>query len=229
MDVRRLGATLDDGVGGDDPLTHGGERQIGLGQEQTNVQLRPGLDLEGRFLAVVQKRGREPEPTPMLVHDLGGGTWAGEEAGIEMGQLRDERPADNDARDPRLDGGPRRVERVRSVQFELLVRNGTGARQIAGPRSRQSFATERPPDAARRDGDHEGEDRQQRESDHHRHDEARRPRGVVGPLQRRLLPVRPEHAAEAVDHELDAQQERDHGQGQWWRPEVAAQPSVQHP
>ena len=139
-----------------------------------------------------------------------------------------QRPADDDARDPRLDGGPRGVERVLPVQLELLVRDGPGARRAAGPRGGQSLATERPPDAARRDGDHEGEDGQQGDGDHDGHDEARGPGGVVGPLQRGLLPGRAEDAAEAVDHELDAQQERDHGQRQWRRPEVAAQPAVEH-
>ena len=142
VDVGGLGAALDDGVGRDEPLAHGGQRQVGLGQEQAHVQLRPGLDLEGRLLAVVQERGREPEAPPVLVHDLGGGARAGEEAGIEMGQLGHERPAHDDARGPGLDGGPRGIERVLPVQLEL----GVGDR----PRARTGRRPTEPADPRRR-------------------------------------------------------------------------------
>ena len=218
VDLGRLGAALDHGVGGDQPLAHGGHGQVGLGQEQAHVQLGPGLDLEGRLLAVVQERRREPEAPPVLVHDLGGGARAGEEAGVEVGQLGHERPADDDTRGPGLDGGPRRVERVLPVDLELGVRDGPRPGRAARPRSRQALAAERPPDAARRDGDHEGQDGEQRDGDHHGHDEAREPGGVVGALERVLLAGRAEDAAEAVDHELDAQQQRDR------RPAPAAAP-----
>ena len=91
----------------------------------------------------------------------------------------------------------------------------------------QPLAPERPPDAARGDGDDEGQHGQQGDGDHDGHDEARGPRGVVGALERGLLAGRTEDPAEAVDDELDAQQERDHGQRQRRGPEVAAQPPVQ--
>ena len=104
---------------------------------------------------------------------------------------------------------------------------GPRARRAAGPGRREPLPTERAPDASGRDGDDEGQHGEQDEGDHDGDDEARRPRGVVGPLQRGLLPGRTEDPAEPVDHELDAQQERDHGQRQRRRPEVAAQPPVQ--
>ena len=66
--------------------------QVGLGQQQADVQLRPGLDLEGRLLAVVQEGGREPEAPPVLVHDLGGGARAGEEARRRGGSARGRAP-----------------------------------------------------------------------------------------------------------------------------------------
>ena len=90
VDVGGLGAALHHGVGRDEPLAHGGQRQVGLGEEQAHVQLRPRLDLEGRLLTMVQERRREPETPPVLVHDLGGGPRTGEEAGVELGQLGDE-------------------------------------------------------------------------------------------------------------------------------------------
>ncbi len=108
------------------------------------------------------------------------------------------------------------------------MRDGTGARRAAGPGGGQSLATERPPNAARGERDHEGEDGEEGDGDHDRHDEARGPGGVVGALERGLLSRRAEDAAEAVDDELDAQQERDHGQRQWRGPEVAAQAAVEH-
>ncbi len=64
VDLGGFGSALDHGVGGDEPLTHGGERQIGLGQEQPYVKLRPCLDLEGRLLSVMEERGRESRAAP---------------------------------------------------------------------------------------------------------------------------------------------------------------------
>jgi hypothetical protein len=202
--------------------------EVGFGQEQADVQFRPRLYLEGRLLAVVQEGGREPEASPVLVDDLGGGTGAGEETGVEVGQLRHQRPADDNARDPRLDGGARGVECVGAVQLELLVGDRLGARLSSVPRGRQSLTTERPPNAARGDGDDEGEHGEQGEGDDDGHDEARGPGRAVGPLECGLLPRRAEHAAEAVNHELDAQEEGDHGKGERRSPEVAAQPPVEH-
>ena len=227
VDVGPLGSALDHGVGGDQPLAHGGQRQVGLGQQQADVQLRPGLDLERRLLSMVQERGRQPEAAPVLVHDLGGGAGAGEEARIEVGQLGHQRTAGDDARDPRLDGGPGGVERVLAVHQELLVGDGAGPRRAAGPRRGQAPAPERPPNAAGREGDHDGQDGQEGDGDDQCDDEAREPGGVVGALERVLLARRAEDATEAVDDELDAQQQRDGGQHQGRRPQVAAQAPVE--
>ena len=106
VDVGRLGAALDHDVGGDEPLAHGRHGQVRLGEEQADVQVRPRLDLEGRLLTVVQERRREPQPTPVLVHHLGGGARAGEEPGVEVRELGDERPTGDDAR--RAASRPRR-------------------------------------------------------------------------------------------------------------------------
>ena len=228
VDVGRLGAALDHGVGRHQALAHRGQRQVGLGQQQAHVEFRPRLDLEGRLLAMMQERGREPEAATVLVHDLGGGSRAGEEPRIEVGQLRHQRPAHDDARGAGFDGDPRGVERVLPVQFELIVRDRPGSRRPTGPRGGQALAPEGAPDAARRDGDHDGQHGEQGHGDHDRDDEAGGPGGVVGPLQRGLLAGRAEHPAQTVDHELDAQQQRDHGQRERRRPEVAAQPPVQH-
>ena len=86
---------------------------------------------------------------------------------------------------------------------------------------------ERAPDAARGDGHHQRQHRQQRDGDDESDDEARGPGGVVRPLQRVLLPGRPEDAPEAVDDELDAQQQRDGGEHERRCPEIAAQPAVE--
>ena len=136
VDVGRLGAALDDGVGGDQPLAHGGQRQVGLGQEQADVQLGAGLDLEGRLLAVVQEGGRQAEAAPVLVHDLGGGAGAGEEPGVEVGQLGHQGAADDHAGDARLDGEPGGVEGVLAVHLEQLVGDGPRARRVRRPRAR---------------------------------------------------------------------------------------------
>ncbi len=156
--------------------------------------------------------GGSPEAPPVLVHDLGGGARAGEEPGVEVGQLGNQRPPDDDTRGPGLDGGPRRVEGVHPVQLELRVGDRPRARRAARPGRRQALTAERPPNAARGDGDDESQDGEKGHGDHDGHDEARRPGGVVGALERGLLPGRAEHAAQTVDHELDAQQQRDHGQ-----------------
>ena len=100
MDVGRLGSALDHGVGGNEALAHGGQRQVGLGQQQADVQLRTCLDLEGGLLAMVEEGRREAEATPVLLDDLGRGAGAGKESRIEMSQLRDEGSADDHARNP---------------------------------------------------------------------------------------------------------------------------------
>ena len=66
------------------------------------MQVRSGLQLEGCLLAVVQERGGEAQPAAVLAHHLRGRTRAGEEAPLEVGQLGDQRTADDDA------GGPGR-------------------------------------------------------------------------------------------------------------------------
>ena len=104
---------------------------------------------------------------------------------------------------------------------------GLPARGAARPRRRQPVAAEGPPDAPRGDGHHDGQHRQQRDRDDEGDDEAREPRGGVGALQRALLARRAEDAAEAVDHEVDPQQQRDGGQDEGRRPQVAPQPAVQ--
>ena len=228
MDVSRFGSALHHGVSRDQPFAHGGHREIGLGEEQAHVQLRPRFDLERGLLAVVQERRREPQATPVFVDDLGGGTRAGEEADVEVGELGHEGPADDDAGGTGLDGGARRVERVLPVQFQLVVCDGPSPRGVPGPGRRKALAAERPPDAARRDGDHEGEDGEQDQGDHDGDGEAGGPGGAVGPLERRLLARRAEDAPEPVDDELEPQQERDDGQHERRRPEVATQSPVEH-
>ena len=107
---------------------------------------------------------------------------------------------------------------------------GPRARRAAGPGGRQALAAERPPDATR------GEWRPRGASTASSatamttvDDEAREPGGVVGPLQRGLLAWRAEERGRgrrprtrrAADSAIDGQRERR-------RPEVAAQPPVQH-
>ena len=136
------------------------------------MQLCPSLDLERGLLAVVQEGRRQPQPTPVLVHDLGGGARAGEEADVEVRQLGHECAADDDAGGAGLDGGPSGVEGVLSVQLQLVVCDGAGARRARGPRRWEVLAAEGPPDAARRDGDDDREDGQQNQGDHDGDDEA---------------------------------------------------------
>ena len=142
---------LIDGVGGHQTLAHGGHGQIGLRQEETDVQVGPCLDLERGLLAVVEERRREPEPPAVLVDHLGGGARTGEEAGVEVGELGYEGPSDDDARRTGIDGGPRGVEGVLAVDHELCVCDGPRARGAACPGCRQTVTTEGPPDATRGD------------------------------------------------------------------------------
>ena len=106
---------------------------------------------------------------------------------------------------------------------------GPSPRGAACPGCRQTLAPEGPPDAARGDGHHEGEHGQQHDGDDDGDDEAGEPGRRVGALQRALLARRAEDPAEAVDHEVDTQQQRDGGQDERRRPQVAPQPAVQQP
>ena len=107
------------------------------------MQVRPGLDLEGRLLAMMQERRWQPEASPVLVHDLGGGARAGEEAGVEVRELGHERPAGDDPGCAGLDGGAREVEGVHPVDLELGVGDGARPREATRPRGRQALAPER--------------------------------------------------------------------------------------
>ena len=78
-------------------------------------------------------------------------------------------------------------------------------------------------------GHDEGQQREQQHRDDHRDDEAGEPCRVVRPLQSVLLARRTEDTAEAVDHEVHAQQQRHRSQHEWRRPQVAPQPAVEQP
>ena len=99
----------------------------------------------------------------------------------------------------------------------------------ARPRRGEALAAERAPDAAGGDGHDQREDGQEHHGDDHGDGEPGRPGGVVGALEGGLLPGGAEDPSEAVDHELDAQQQRDGRQHQRRRPEIAAQPAVEQP
>ena len=121
---------------------------------QSDVQVGAGLDLERRLLAVVQEHRRQPQPAAVLVHDLGGGPGAGEEARVEVGQLGDERPAAMTPDGAGLDG------RAAWRRGRPRRRSGAGRARSARPESRRptgpaGLAAEGPPDAARRHGHHE--------------------------------------------------------------------------
>ena len=175
----RLRAALDHDVGGHQPLAHGGHGQVCLGQEQADVQVGPGLYLERRLLAVMEECRREPQPSPVLVDHLGGGARAGEEAGVEVGELGHECPADDHARRTGLDGGTRGVQGVLAVDLELCVRDRAAPGGAARPGCRQSVTPECSPDAPRGDRHHQGEHRQQHDGDDEGDDEAREPRRRV--------------------------------------------------
>ena len=179
-----------------------------------------------------RKVGGRPKPASVLVHHLGRGAGAGEEADIEMGELGDERPTHDDPGRPALDRRPRDVEHVDAIDAEERVRRRAGAlaaRAARGPGRRQSVTAEGAPDAARGHGDDQGQDEEERHRDGHGHQEPGEPRRVVRVLQGALLARRSEQAAEAVDHEFESQQERHPGQHQWWGPQIAAEPTVEQP
>ena len=148
MDLGRLGAALDHDVRRDQALAQGGQGQVGLGQQQADVQVGPCFDLEGRLLPVVQEGGREAEATPVLVDHLGGGAGTGEEPGVEVGELGHQRAAHDHPRGPGLDGRPGQVEGVPAVDVEERMGDGGRPRLASGPRCRQAFAPEGTPDAA---------------------------------------------------------------------------------
>jgi hypothetical protein len=95
------------------------------------------------------------------------------------------------------------------------------------PRRRQALAPEGAPDAARGQRDHDGQHDEQRDGDGHRDQEAREPGRGVGALERVLLAGGTEDMPEAVDDELDPQQERNGGQHEGRGPQVATEPAVE--
>ena len=58
-----------------------------VGQDEADVQLGPGFDLDRGLLAVVQEGGRQTQAPAVLVHDLRGRPGAREEPRVEVGEL----------------------------------------------------------------------------------------------------------------------------------------------
>jgi hypothetical protein len=182
-----LGPTLDDRIRRHEPLAHRGHRKVGGGQDEPDVQLGPRLDLDRGLLAMVEEGRGQSQAASVLVHDLRRRPRTREEPGVEVGELGCYGTAHDDAGGSVLDGSAGHVERVLAFDLELGVRDRSGTRSLAGPRRREALPTQRAPDATRRDGDHDGEDCEQRDGDHHCGHEAREPGGVVRALQGVLL------------------------------------------
>ena len=102
-----------------------------------------------------------------------------------------------------------------------------GVAVLSGPWRGKAVATQGAPDAARGDGHDDGEHRQQRNRDHDRHDDTGEPGCRVRALQRVLLTWRMEDMSQAVDHELDTEQQCDGCQHQRRCPQVPSQAPVE--
>ena len=76
-----------DAAPGDEALEPAGRAELVVGQEQADVELGPGLDLDPADPLAVQEDGRQSEPAPVLGHHLGRGAHVGVEAGAQVGQL----------------------------------------------------------------------------------------------------------------------------------------------
>ena len=73
-----------DGLAGDQPLDPGFRGDDAVLEQEPDVQVGTGLELDDRFLGVDDEDRREAEPAEVLAHHEGGGAWLGEEAGIEV-------------------------------------------------------------------------------------------------------------------------------------------------
>ena len=58
---------------GDEPLEPAGGGELVVGQEQADVELGTGLDLDPAHPLAVQEDRRQSQPAPVLGHHLGGG------------------------------------------------------------------------------------------------------------------------------------------------------------
>ena len=92
------------------------------------MQIRPRLHFDQGLLAMVQEGRGQPESTPVFVHDLGRGTRAGEEPGVEMGELGNERAAHDHAGGAVADRLAGYVEDILPVEGEERVRRRPGTR-----------------------------------------------------------------------------------------------------
>ena len=140
---------------------------------------------------MVQEGRGETEPAPVLVHHLGRGARAGEEPGVEVGELGDQRAADDQAGRPALDGPPGGVQGIVLHVDQEQDARGLGAlgapaarrpRARRGPRRprarqmpREVTATTTASTARRATRDDDGDQ------------EPGEPRGVIGMLQGALL------------------------------------------
>ena len=227
VDIGRLRTALDDDVRSDQPLAQGGHGQVRLGQQEAHMQVGSGLDLERRLLAVVQEGGWKAEAPSVLVDHLGGGARAGEEPGVEVGELGHQRTTDDHPRRAGLDRLARHVEGVPAVHVEQRVRDGRvpdsrpdhGAGRPSPPRARQMprEVTATTMASTTRSATAMATVTKKREN----HEAS------YGALERVLLAGGPEDVSQAVDDELDPQQERDGGQHEGRGPQVATEPAVE--
>ncbi len=174
MKLGRLRPPLDDGIACQQPLAQGGQGEVDLGLRETEVQIRPRLDLDGGGLTMVEVGRRQAESRPVLVHDLRRGTRAGKEPDVEVGQLGHESaPHDHPGR-PSRDGIAGHVEDVLPLNGQELVRRGAPALRactLRRPGRGKVFAAQGPPDTPRRDGHHDREDGEQHDADGDRDEE----------------------------------------------------------
>ena len=114
-------------VPGGDALERGRVGEVGVGQQEADVEIGPGLQLDPARLAVVEEHRGQPEPSRVLAHQLGGAPGAGEEARAEMGELGPQPPAGDQA------GGPARHQCPGLVEgFGPADQQAAGQRCLAG-------------------------------------------------------------------------------------------------
>ena len=228
VQVGRLLVALHHRVPGGDALQRGRGGQVDVGQQEADVEIGPGLQLDVAGLPVVEEHRGHPEPSRVLAHQLGGAARAGEEALAEMDELGPQPTPGDQA------GGPARHQCPGLVEgFGPADQQAAGQRCLAGvgrrpsgPGRREGFPAVGLPDPS---GDHGHQHRHDQLQDHHHgqgEGQPAGPGGGVGPHQHpagsRRLPDQVVHAV--VDDGEPDDQRHHHGQERWHPDEPAEAP-----
>ena len=140
-------------IGAEQPLEEAGGPKVGLGQQQADVEVGTGLELDpAQSLAVEEDRG-QAQPPGVLLDDLGGGSHVGVEPHPQIGELGLKGGSGDETGEPDAD------------QPAPVLAGGVVGDRLRGDRLERAASEDRPDPTAQESEHHDEHD------EHHRGEE----------------------------------------------------------